>query len=328
MRDVVIIGGGHNGLIAAAFLAKAGLKPLVLERADRVGGCAITAEIAPGFRCPTLAHRAAIDPVVMQALGLERHGLKILRPEALVVRAGGRRPRADAVGRHGARSGARSRRSRRGTRNAIRHFWPASRRSAASCGGCWPRRRRRSTTQRAGSHQALESRPEFRALGRTDAYRLLRWLPMAVADLAQRMVRERTARAVVAAGGVFGSFVGPRSAGSAAVLLRSRRGDGHPIAPGWAARGGIGALSDAIAAAAREAGRGDPNRRRGSADHRRRGVATGVVLASGERDRRAARRLERRPPAHVARTGRSGSPFAGVRRRVFRTSACAARSPR
>ena len=70
MRDVVIIGGGHNGLVAAAFVAKAGLKTLVLERAGQIGGCAITSEIAPGFRCPTLAHRAAIDPaMVMRYFG-------------------------------------------------------------------------------------------------------------------------------------------------------------------------------------------------------------------------------------------------------------------
>ena len=50
MHDVVVIGGGVNGLVAATFLAKAGLKPLVLERREQIGGCAITAEIAPGFR--------------------------------------------------------------------------------------------------------------------------------------------------------------------------------------------------------------------------------------------------------------------------------------
>src|SRR5262249_23652479 len=81
-HDVVLIGGGVNGLVAAAMLAKSGIKTLVLERSDRVGGCARTGEIAPGFRCPTLAHTAAIDPAVMRALDLERHGLTIIRPPA------------------------------------------------------------------------------------------------------------------------------------------------------------------------------------------------------------------------------------------------------
>ncbi|HMD33470.1 MAG TPA: FAD-dependent oxidoreductase, partial [Vicinamibacterales bacterium] len=80
MRDVIVIGGGVNGLVTATLLAKAGLKTLVLERGDRVGGCARTGEIAPGFRCPTLAHAAAIDPSLLRSLGLVRHGLRIVRP--------------------------------------------------------------------------------------------------------------------------------------------------------------------------------------------------------------------------------------------------------
>src|SRR3989454_3920979 len=80
--DVIIIGGGVNGLVAASVLAKGGVKTLVLERSDRVGGCARTTELAPGFRCPTLAHTAAIDPAIVRALALERHGLEIIRPQA------------------------------------------------------------------------------------------------------------------------------------------------------------------------------------------------------------------------------------------------------
>ena len=58
-RDIIIVGGGHNGLVAAFYLAKAGFKPLVLERRSQVGGAAITEEFHPGFRCSTLAHRPA-----------------------------------------------------------------------------------------------------------------------------------------------------------------------------------------------------------------------------------------------------------------------------
>src|SRR3954447_7569656 len=81
-RDAIVIGGGVNGLVCATLLAKAGVKTLVLERTDRVGGCARTTELAPGFRCPTLAHAAALDPSIVRSLGLERHGLAIVRPDA------------------------------------------------------------------------------------------------------------------------------------------------------------------------------------------------------------------------------------------------------
>src|ERR1044071_2746040 len=72
---VVIVGAGHNGLVAACYLAKAGLKPLVLERRGVVGGAAVTEEFHEGFRCSTLAHAAGpLVPQVVRELGLERHG--------------------------------------------------------------------------------------------------------------------------------------------------------------------------------------------------------------------------------------------------------------
>ena len=82
MTQVVIIGGGHNGLVAAFYLAKAGLKPLVLERSDRIGGGAITTEISPGFHCPTLSHEVLLHDQIVADMELRRHGLGLL-----VVRA-------------------------------------------------------------------------------------------------------------------------------------------------------------------------------------------------------------------------------------------------
>src|SRR5262245_20508638 len=81
--DIVIIGAGANALVAATLLARAGLNVVVLERRDRVGGCAATAEVAPGFHCPALAHAVAIDARLVKALDLARHGLEIIRSAAL-----------------------------------------------------------------------------------------------------------------------------------------------------------------------------------------------------------------------------------------------------
>src|SRR3989440_10169511 len=85
-RDIVIIGGGHNGLVTAFYLAKAGFKPLVIERRDQVGGAAITDEFHPGFRCSTLAHTAGpIRPDIVRDLQLEKHGLRLITPEVSVT---------------------------------------------------------------------------------------------------------------------------------------------------------------------------------------------------------------------------------------------------
>jgi len=81
-RDIVVIGGGHNGLVTAFYLAKAGFKPLVLERRNQVGGAAVTEEFHPGFRSSVLAHSAGpLRPDIVRDMQLERHGLKVITPE-------------------------------------------------------------------------------------------------------------------------------------------------------------------------------------------------------------------------------------------------------
>src|SRR6202007_1434934 len=85
-RDVVIIGGGHNGLVTAFYLAKAGFKPVVLDPRTHTGGAAITQEFHPGFRCSTLAHSAGpIRPDIVRDMQLENHGLKMIAPDAGVA---------------------------------------------------------------------------------------------------------------------------------------------------------------------------------------------------------------------------------------------------
>src|SRR6476660_9745612 len=77
--DVIVIGGGHNGLTAAAYLARAGRRVLVLERRHLVGGAAVTEEVFPGFRVSVCSYVVSLlRPEIIRELDLPRHGLRIL----------------------------------------------------------------------------------------------------------------------------------------------------------------------------------------------------------------------------------------------------------
>jgi phytoene dehydrogenase-like protein len=279
--DAIVIGGGHNGLVAAAFLAKAGLKTVVLERTDRPGGCARTSELAPGFRCPTLAHAAAIDPAIVRALGLERHGLQIVRPEvdACAPTLDGR---ALVLWRDPARAAvAIAPFSARDAEQYPKFLASFARISAVIRTICAAAPPEIDNPSAADLIDLLKAGRAFRRLGRPDAYRFLRWLPMAVADLTGEWFESEPLRATIAAGGILGSFLGPWSAGSAAVLLMLGASEGHPVASGWFARNGVGAVGDALASAAREAGVEIRTGVDVSQVLVERGAAAGVVFASG-----------------------------------------------
>jgi phytoene dehydrogenase-like protein len=282
MHDVVIVGGGHNGLIAAALIAKAGLKPLVVERADRVGGCAQTTDLAPGFRCPMFAHRANLHPWIVNALGLSRDGWQLLRRDALVC-APTLDGRALTLWIDPARAGAEI--AAFSARDAEQY--PEFLKSVASVSAVlrvlatspMPALDGLTTTDVVWLLRAVR---KFRALGRRDAYRLLRWMPMSMADFVAEWFESEPLLSMIAADGVLGAWLGPRSAGgTAGFLLRGAAGD-QAIAPGWMPRGGMGALGEAVASAAVRAGAAI----RVNADVRQitveQGQATGVVLASGE----------------------------------------------
>jgi phytoene dehydrogenase-like protein len=128
----------------------------------------------------------------------------------------------------------------------------------------------------------LKTGRAIRKLGKRDMFRLLRWGPMAVADLASEYFETELLRAVIAARGVFGTFLGPWSAGSALVLLIRAAADPHPAGSASFAAGGMGSLTQAMASAAKAAGAEIRNSAEVIEIRVQNGVATGVLLSTGE----------------------------------------------
>ncbi len=282
-RDIVIIGGGHNGLVTAFYLAKAGYKPLVLERRPQVGGAAITDEFHPGFRCSTLAHTAGpIRPDIVRDLKLEKHGLKLITPEVSVTAL---TPDGRALSLY------------QDARKSAQEVAAFSQKDAAK----YPEFQESLGKMGRVIGEALATPPPnidhpsggdlwgmlktgraIRNLGKKDMYRLLRWGPMAVADLAAEYFETELLRAVVAARGVFGTFLGPWSAGSALVLLIRAAGDAHPAGSAFFAAGGMGSLTQAMASAAQAAGAQIRSGAEVIEIRVKDGAASGVILSTGE----------------------------------------------
>ncbi len=283
MRDVVILGAGHNGLVAAWYLAKAGLKPLLLERRDMVGGGAVTEEIHPGFRCSTLAH--ACGPVhaeVVRDMQLARHGAEFVQPDPRVFA-----PAPDGRALLLYNDAPRSARSIAQLSAMDAQKYPQFAEVMGRIGGFLSHVLASAppdidSPSASDLWRLLQTGRGFRRLGRDDMFRLLRWGPMAVADLVAEFFETELLRATIAARGIFGAFLGPWSAGSGTVLLLRAAADPHPAGTSCFVRGGMGALTSAMAAAAKEAGA----EIRTGADVAqilvKDGAATGVVLASGE----------------------------------------------
>jgi phytoene dehydrogenase-like protein len=282
-RDVIIIGGGHNGLVTAFYLAKAGFKPLVLERRAQTGGAAITEEFSPGFRCSTLAHSAGpLLPEIVRDMQLSRHGLKSVTPEIAVTALsldGRALPLYNDVTRAAQEIGKFS------AKDAVRYaaFQQALEKIGRVIGDALKLPPPNIDDPSGGDlWSMLQTGRALRKLGKKDLYRLLRWGPMAVADLVAEFFETELLRAMIAARGIFGTALGPWSAGSSLVLLIRAAGDSHPAGSSTFAMGGAGAITQSMAAAAKEAGA----EIRTGADVKevrvKDGAANGVVLSDGE----------------------------------------------
>ncbi len=249
----IIIGGGHNGLVAAFYLAKAGIKPIVLEARDEIGGGAVTGEIHPGFRVPALTHEVLLQQRVVQEMDLARHGLELLAaPDSvcslssagpLVIHQDPQRTRAGI--------GALNARDAEAYPSFVQALDNAASVLASAFSYAPPRIDRPDTTD---LWNLLKTGRAFRALGRRGGHRRLRWGPMPGADLVCEWFEHDLLRATVAAPALTGTMLAPRSAGSSLILLmraaHRQLAGGSPLR----AKGGPGAVTQALAAAARAAG--------------------------------------------------------------------------
>ena len=282
-RDVVIIGGGHNGLVAAFYLAKAGFKPLVLERRPQTGGAAITEEFHPGFRGSVLAHSAGpIRADIVRDMQLEKNGVQFIKPEVGVTALS---PDGRALVLYSDTKKAVDEVSKFSAKDATKY--PEFQQSLAKIGRVI--NDVLSTTppdidspSNSDLWSMLKAGKAIRDLGKKDMYRLLRWGPMAAADLVAEYFETELLRAVVAARGIFGTFLGPWSAGSSLVLLLRAAADSHPAGSGWFAVGGMGAVTQAMAAAAKQAGAEIRSGVEVIEVRVKDGSASSVVLSTGE----------------------------------------------
>jgi phytoene dehydrogenase-like protein len=282
--NVVIIGGGHNGLVTAAYLAKAGRKVLVLERRSLVGGCAVTEEVWPGYRVSTAAYLTSLlQERVVRDLDLERHGYRVDAKDPAFFSA-------FPDGRHMFMWQDRQRtlselaKFSRKDAEAYPKYEDYLERLAQVVEGLLLTTPPEFPPAGIGDFvDYLKLLGKFRGLGRTEMTGLVKIFTQSAADLLDDWFESPEVKVTLATDGVIGANGGPRSAGTAYILLHHCMGGvgGHRGLWGFV-RGGMGAVSNAIASAAKS--HGAEIRTDAEVDHIVvvGGRATGVVLRGGE----------------------------------------------
>jgi phytoene dehydrogenase-like protein len=281
--DVIVIGGGHNGLVNAAYLARAGKKVLVLERRHVLGGAAVTEEIIPGFLFSECSYVVSLlRPEIIRELDLPRHGLEILPLDGTFS------PMPDGNHLWRMNDHAKSvREIRRHSRVDAEAYDEFSKMMTPMCRFVKPMLSMvppdPTTLNPRDLKQLHFLMQRFRELSSDERYTLIQLMTMSSADFLDQWFETDVLKATMSASGIIGTFLGIRSPGTAYVLLHHYMGEIDGAFRSWGfSRGGTGAISNAIAAAAREAGVEIRTKAPVGKIVVKEGRAAGVVLRSGE----------------------------------------------
>ncbi|HEX2453521.1 MAG TPA: NAD(P)/FAD-dependent oxidoreductase [Vicinamibacterales bacterium] len=281
--DALVIGAGHNGLVNAAYLARAGRKVLVLERRHVVGGAAVTEEVFPGFKFSVCSYVVSLlRPEIIRELDLPRHGLEILPLDGTLTPM----PSGDYLWRVNDHSKTRREIARHSKVDAEAYDEYA--RAMVEMG----RFVKPILTMTPPDPTSLEPRGlmdllflarRFQALSDEDKYNQVQLMTMSAVDFLDQWFETDVLKATMSASGIIGTFLGVRSPGTAYVLLHHYMGEIDGAFRSWGlSRGGTGAISDAIAGAAREAGVEIRTETTVSKIIVKEDAAVGVVLQNGD----------------------------------------------